>query len=208
MSSALAAAKCVVELYFRDEDPNKHYATNLDVQKMLYFCQAWSLALRGQNLFPEAIEGWQHGPVVPVVYTALKPFGERGIEPALIKRKAAGLAEEDRKLIEAVWSHYRRFGPFKLSDMTHDDASYKRARKGLGPHQPGRRTISTGDMQDEYRSKKKPATVRQFARDLAASEKDARKRTVRGPGLPLAVFGTMLRRSRIPASWANEEWNL
>jgi uncharacterized phage-associated protein len=39
--------------------------SNLKLQKLCYYAQAWSLALRGKPLFPERIEAWAQGPVVP-----------------------------------------------------------------------------------------------------------------------------------------------
>jgi uncharacterized phage-associated protein len=42
--------------------------TNLKLQKLLYYCQAWSLVFTGQALFAERIEAWVHGPVVPSIF--------------------------------------------------------------------------------------------------------------------------------------------
>ena len=42
--------------------------SNLKLQKLLYYAQAWYLALHNEPLFPESIEAWVHGPAVPPVY--------------------------------------------------------------------------------------------------------------------------------------------
>jgi uncharacterized phage-associated protein len=34
------------------------------LQKLVYYCQAWSLAWDGERLFPETVEAWRDGPVV------------------------------------------------------------------------------------------------------------------------------------------------
>ncbi|HUZ03805.1 MAG TPA: type II toxin-antitoxin system antitoxin SocA domain-containing protein, partial [Acidobacteriaceae bacterium] len=39
--------------------------SNLKLQKLLYYAQAWHLALYGSPLFSDSIEAWVHGPVVP-----------------------------------------------------------------------------------------------------------------------------------------------
>jgi len=39
-------------------------------QKLIYYAQAWHLAWHGKSLFPEDIEAWNMGPVVPVLYAA------------------------------------------------------------------------------------------------------------------------------------------
>lgn len=59
--------------------------TNLRLQKMLYYCQGFSLAFRGQLLFRESIEAWTYGPVVPSVYELFKEYGNaplRRLAPA------------------------------------------------------------------------------------------------------------------------------
>ena len=46
--------------------------SNLKLQKLLYYAQAWHLALYGEPLFRDRIEAWVHGPVVPPVFGAFK----------------------------------------------------------------------------------------------------------------------------------------
>src|SRR6266446_3445682 len=48
--------------------------TNLKLQKLLYYAQAWKLALHGKPLFNDRIEAWVHGPVVPVVFREYRDF--------------------------------------------------------------------------------------------------------------------------------------
>jgi uncharacterized phage-associated protein len=49
---------------------------NLKLQKLLYYSQAVHLVLHDKlALFPEDIEAWDYGPVVPAVYHEYKPFG-------------------------------------------------------------------------------------------------------------------------------------
>ena len=53
--------------------------TNLKIQKLLYFAQGYALSKLGRPLFPDAIEAWEMGPVVPSVYNALKSNGRNPI---------------------------------------------------------------------------------------------------------------------------------
>lgn len=41
--------------------------TGYQVQKLLYYCQAWNLAVNGEPLFDDEIKAYEHGPVVPSV---------------------------------------------------------------------------------------------------------------------------------------------
>jgi uncharacterized phage-associated protein len=46
--------------------------TNLKLQKLVYYVQAWKLAIDHEPLFPDDIEAWVHGPVVPQVFRRFK----------------------------------------------------------------------------------------------------------------------------------------
>ncbi|MDR1317013.1 MAG: DUF4065 domain-containing protein [Spirochaetales bacterium] len=48
---------------------------NLKLQKLLYYSQAAHLVLNKVPLFPEPIEAWDYGPVVPPVYQEYKSYG-------------------------------------------------------------------------------------------------------------------------------------
>lgn len=76
--------------------------THMKLQKLCYYSQAWHLAWDGVPLFPERIEAWANGPVVPVLYEALRgefqvdrgTLAARLADPAVRSRVSARLAEE------------------------------------------------------------------------------------------------------------------
>jgi uncharacterized phage-associated protein len=49
--------------------------THLKLQKLVYYAQAWSLALLDRPLFDEEVEAWAHGPVVETVFQRFKDAG-------------------------------------------------------------------------------------------------------------------------------------
>jgi uncharacterized phage-associated protein len=53
--------------------------SNLKLQKLLYYAQAWHLALYDSSLFPERIQAWVHGPAVPPVYRRFKEWAWKPI---------------------------------------------------------------------------------------------------------------------------------
>ena len=57
MFRVLSVAKELVRLSFAGDE--KDPLTNLRLQKLLYYAQAWSLVLRESELFPEEIEAWR-----------------------------------------------------------------------------------------------------------------------------------------------------
>jgi len=61
--------------------------THMKLQRLVYYSQAWHLAWDGVPLFPERIEAWANGPVVPVLYEALK--GEFLVDAQLLADRLA-----------------------------------------------------------------------------------------------------------------------
>ena len=53
--------------------------SNLKLQKILYFVQAEFLVAMNKACFPDDIEAWTHGPVVPAVYFNYMIFGSTNI---------------------------------------------------------------------------------------------------------------------------------
>lgn len=42
--------------------------TAMKLQRLLYFSHAWHLAWDGRPLFPDRIEAWANGPIIPALY--------------------------------------------------------------------------------------------------------------------------------------------
>jgi uncharacterized phage-associated protein len=122
--------------------------TNLKLQKLVYYAQAWYLALHGKPLFSERIEAWVHGPVVPPLYVRLKQFGWNAItlEPA-----CPNFTNGTRKHLEEVFTVYGQYTAWDLERMTHQETPWRNARKGLSPDDEGHQEIAHTDMRDFYR---------------------------------------------------------
>ncbi len=59
--------------------------THMKLQKLCYYSQAWHLAWDGAPLFPEKIEAWANGPIIPVLYEALR--GEFKVDSQLLAER-------------------------------------------------------------------------------------------------------------------------
>jgi len=107
-----------------DEDP----VSNLKLQKMLYYCQGFCLAILDRPLFSAPIEKWTHGPVCPTVYHGYKTFGSNPI-PAPDDFDSDGkLEEEEKNLIQQVYSTYGQFAAWRLREMTHEEQPWLSAQ--------------------------------------------------------------------------------
>lgn len=90
----------------------------VQLQKLAYYCQAWSLAWDGRPLFEDRIQAWKLGPVVP----ALR-FREDAADPS-------ALSATERATVDAVVAFYGRHPGYALIDMTHDEEPWAAAWDG------------------------------------------------------------------------------
>jgi len=111
-----------------DEDAGDSL-TNLKLQKLVYYAQGFYLALYDEPLFPERIEAWMHGPVVPDLYHALKQFGSEPVkldwevDPDRYTPEIMGLLDE-------VYSVYGQFSAVRLRNITHQEPPWKQTPNG------------------------------------------------------------------------------
>lgn len=127
--------------------------TNLKLQKIAYYVQAWHLALLGKPAFNERVEAWAHGPVVRNLYARFADYGWQAIDPTDTEGDPqADLPEETRDLIDEVWRVYGDFSGSELEALTHSEDPW---RSTYGDRPPGTRcedVIPLDLMQEYYRS--------------------------------------------------------
>ena len=98
--------------------------SNLELQKLVYYVQGFSLALNNRPMFEDNICAWQHGPVVPGLYNEYKSYGALGI-PKPKDFDCSSIPQEDRELMDEVYDVYGQFSAWKLRNMTHEEAPWK-----------------------------------------------------------------------------------
>ncbi len=102
--------------------------TNLKLQKLVYYIQAWYLAINNKPLFQDDFEAWVHGPVIPALYKRLKKYGFNDITE---NPKKPSLQESIVNHIKEVLSVYSGYSAFQLEQMTHKEEPWIKARKGI-----------------------------------------------------------------------------
>ena len=111
--------------------------------RSLYYVQGWSLAIRGKPMFPERIEAWAGGPVVPDVYHRLKKRHWSPVKPEDFA-DASGPApnRQEEGFIRQVWDGYKAHSAIGLAQLTHEERPWRDARKGLSSSQASNRPIT------------------------------------------------------------------
>lgn len=126
----------------------------LKLQKLLYYCQAWHLAINKSKLFPSNFQAWVHGPVNRDVYDRF--LAEKSLYSVMVVEDvrevlAADLLEKDElDLITSVLDVYAGLTGSQLESMTHSEEPWIEARKGCSSWERSTNTISDDTMTQYY----------------------------------------------------------
>ncbi|MEE8483821.1 MAG: type II toxin-antitoxin system antitoxin SocA domain-containing protein [Nitrospinota bacterium] len=123
--------------------------TAMKLQKLVYYCQAWSLVWDEKPLFKENIEAWANGPVVRKLYEAHR--GKFKVDSWRIG-KISNLSQSQKATIDSVLKFYGKKTSQWLSELTHKERPWKEARKGLAPSDRGCTIIKHASMAEYYES--------------------------------------------------------
>jgi len=121
--------------------------TNLKLQKLIYYAQAWYLALFNRELFNEPIQAWVHGPVVYSVYNRFKHYGWRDIEENPQKPAFDEITEDH--LIEVI-EVYGDWTAYELEKLAHSELPWIEARGDLPPDEASTNIINPNTMSSYY----------------------------------------------------------
>jgi uncharacterized phage-associated protein len=141
-------ASFLLQLSAGEDEPDP--LTHLRLQKLMYYVQAWSLALRNKPAFTGRIEAWAHGPVVKDLYALLANFGNQPLPPDAVKN-ASQLSKEDAEFVVSVWDAYKQFSATALRQMTHSEFPWIQARGTCGPADRCDTEIAHTDMRAHFR---------------------------------------------------------
>lgn len=123
----------------------------MKLQKLVYYSQAWSLVWDELELFPEPIEAWRNGPVVPALYESHK--GIFKVNQTVINRGSSDrLLKVNKETVDIVLSFYGDKSAQWLSDLTHVEDPWKNARlrAHAGPGEPCNEVITAAEMAEYY----------------------------------------------------------
>lgn len=131
----------------------KEPMTHKKLQKLCYYAQAWSLALRSSEIMEDVpFEAWVHGPVNPELWRECRDFGWNSIDKDFLSDKANSIDEKDVELLESVWETYGHLYGSQLETLTHTEPPWINARGDVDAFCPSNTVISCNDMKNYYRS--------------------------------------------------------
>ena len=111
-----------------------HSMTAMKLQKIVYYSQAWHLAWTENPLFLERIEAWRDGPVIVALFECHK--GQFKLEDGFFSKKSKAvinnLSDDQKDIIDRVINYYGDKDPHWLSQLTHLEEPWKKARERSG----------------------------------------------------------------------------
>ncbi len=141
------------------------FVTNPKLQKLLYYVQAWHLAVYERPLFPERFEAWIHGPVIPSLHLRYKPHQWRSIDEDVSK---PDLPSATVAFVEDVLDEYGPLDARRLDSLVRQEAPWLEARGGLAADEPCQAEISEERMGSFYRARLSNDEIRAFRDDDAS----------------------------------------
>lgn len=128
MYSAVELSKYIVTKCTQENCP----ISNLRLQKILFYIQREYLK-RGLPAFPDPIEAWQFGPVVPNVYYFFCGYGAMPVDMIFPSCK---IDPSDAEIIDTIVESKRTLYPWDMVAETHkSDGAYDQTyRNGEGNH--------------------------------------------------------------------------
>lgn len=130
--------------------------THKKLQKLCYYVQAWSLAVRGVRMMDCEFEAWVHGPVCRELYNYFKFGLDVDKVNALKTIEIAGT--DAAEFTDIVLRMYGKYTGSDLEVMTHAELPWKEARRGLHYWELSSNVISEDLMATYYLNELKEAT--------------------------------------------------
>ena len=123
MISAKTLAEYLIYLNYEIQGQDADI-TPMKLQKLLYYCQGYSLALTGKPIFYEEIEAWKNGPVVESVYQEYKKY-KNNVISINEENNFENLDYTFKSIARLVVDEKKRLSAYALSDATHSEYPWK-----------------------------------------------------------------------------------
>ena len=136
MEKTMCVAKALYDMYYAEKGV---HMDEMKMHKLMYFSQRESLMYNKEPLFNATFYGWKFGPVLKEVrseFRMLNPFSN--VEDLV--------SEQTKELLKSVLVRYGSLSSWKLSSLSHEEFSWKKARVGLEAGEDGNVELSLEAM--------------------------------------------------------------
>ncbi len=121
----------------------------MKLQKLIYYAQAWSLVWDDAPMFDNKIEAWANGPVCRDLYDKHRGIYQVSVDK-ISPHSHQQLSPPQAETVDEVLRAYGDKSAQWLSDQTHSEEPWIKARAGLKDGERGSNDISHESMADYY----------------------------------------------------------
>lgn len=121
--------------------------STMKLQKLCYYCQAWSLVWDDKPLFDEEFHAWANGPVCKELFFHTQ--GKFSVSASDQPGDINAISENQKESIDIVLDYYGPHNAQWLSQLTHMEAPWNQAREGI-PNGVGSDNIITKESMAMY----------------------------------------------------------
>jgi uncharacterized phage-associated protein len=123
----MVKAHDVAKLFLKWARENGDTITNLKIQKLLYYAQAWYLVNYGRRLFDDDIEAWELGPAIRSIYGKWKKFNSMPIQYTPNGKEGDAFEKHQFEFLVEFYRIFSSFSSTALVSMTHNEDPWKKA---------------------------------------------------------------------------------
>lgn len=129
-------------IFHRYRQEYKASIDEMKLHKLLYFAQRESLILLREPMFAANFEAWKYGPVLVEIRDSYKRrlFSQNLDEEEINKFKP---------VFDAVFTRYAGRSSWSLSNLSHNETSWRRARVGLNDYDHGSTVIPLEHIRED-----------------------------------------------------------
>lgn len=100
--------------------------THLKLQKLVYYAQAYALAVHNRRIIDTKFEAWAHGPVSPDLYGMYKVFSYKAIPAWIVSYPS--IPSFAQSVLDWVWDRFGSLDARRLERLTHEEEPWIEAR--------------------------------------------------------------------------------
>ena len=116
----VVSSRAVANKFLELAKSNEESLTNMQLQKLVFISQGYTLAFLDRPLYYNETYAWQFGPVIKELYETLRKYGNGVVKEILPSEDSLDQnSPKEKKIINAVWEGYGHFSGWELSAMTH-----------------------------------------------------------------------------------------
>ncbi|MEI4959193.1 MULTISPECIES: Panacea domain-containing protein [Aeromonas] len=143
----MISAHKVADFFLAFAREHGDFISQLKLQKMVYYADAWFLVNNNEPLIEEDFEAWIHGPVVRSLY---QRFKEYRWNPILEDIELPELTSEQKEHLTEIYQVFGKFSGYELEQMTHNEYPWIEARGNCAPDEACEKIIKKNIMLDFY----------------------------------------------------------